>query len=294
MNNYKIKVNDEAESKEAQELFKQLDVTRHFMDKVTFPYWLANDGVRLDSFFIDFSDMKELDELTLPQLRDLVAQSKSNVREYIDPNDNYKLCLINPSDATHWMIDVPKGAELYVYWPLNGDHNFQSGQSFYKDGIWNPCSFSVEEIKKGDAGAEILWSREPIQDQGLISGREALERIAEGVVQYKCSKDPVADRWTTITDHFWNQYHLGLFLNQDTTWSFRLKPRTIKLELEIPAPFEPKMGETYYFLTTSNSQGFDFTEFDDSDGDKLYMQLGAYKTASDARKAVAALRGIKG
>lgn len=89
---------------------------------------------------------------------------------------------------------------------------------------------------------KLVWDRQSTQEQALISGREALERIAEGVVQYKCSKDPVADRWTTITDHFWNQYHLGLFLNEDTTWSFRLKPRTITLSLEIPSPFEPKDG----------------------------------------------------
>lgn len=122
--------------------------------------------------------------------------------------------------------------------------------------------------------------------QGLISGADALRALA----------DREAVEVKRIHDSEWQPaqiFGVSVFTDSETT-SFRLKPRTIKLELEIPAPFEPKVGETYYFITTSNSQGFDFTEFDDSDGDKLYMQLGAYKTVSDARKAVAALRGIKG
>ncbi|KAF1026159.1 MAG: hypothetical protein GAK29_01421 [Acinetobacter bereziniae] len=60
----------------------------------------------------------------------------------------------------------------------------------------------------------------------LISGKEALSRVHEGVVQYKCVNDPVKDRWTTITDHYWSQYNLGVFLDLDTTWEFRIKPKT--------------------------------------------------------------------
>lgn len=71
----------------------------------------------------------------------------------------------------------------------------------------------------------------------LISGKEALSRVHECVVQYKCDTDPVEDRWTTITDNFWDQYNLGVFLNKDTTWKFRLKPRTIVLNgIELPKP----------------------------------------------------------
>lgn len=74
-------------------------------------------------------------------------------------------------------------------------------------------------------------------DEGkLISGKEALTKVTEGVVQYKCDEDLVADRWTTITDHFWDQYNLGVFLNENTTWKFRLKPRTISINgIEVPS-----------------------------------------------------------
>lgn len=63
----------------------------------------------------------------------------------------------------------------------------------------------------------------------FISGKEALAKVSEGIVQYKCDTDPVHDRWTTITDHFWDQYNLGVFLNENTTWKFRLKPSTVNL-----------------------------------------------------------------
>lgn len=126
---------------------------------------------------------------------------------------------------------------------------------------------------------------EKLNEQGLISGADALRALADGldVQQWNGSI------WWDVEGN----YQIDVF--RCGKYKFRLKPRTITLKLEIPAPFEPKMGETYYFITTSNSQGFDFTEFDNSDGDKLYMQLGAYRSASDASKAFEALRGgIKG
>lgn len=65
----------------------------------------------------------------------------------------------------------------------------------------------------------------------LISGKDALKLFIDGVeVQYKCDKDPsIQDRWTTITNHYLTQYNLGVFLDENTTWKFRLKPKTINL-----------------------------------------------------------------
>ena len=124
---------------------------------------------------------------------------------------------------------------------------------------------------------------EKLNEQGLISGADALRALADGK-EVECRA--YEKNWINVDN---KQHPLSLFF--DDYFQFRLKPRTITLNVEIPAPFEPKVGETYYFITTSNSQGFDFTEFEDSDGDKLYMQLGAYRSASDASKAFEAMRG---
>ncbi|WP_119684640.1 hypothetical protein [Acinetobacter pittii] len=222
-------------------------------------------------------------ELTLPQLRDLVAQSKSKVREYLDPNDNYKLCLINPSDAAHWMIEVPDEAELYVYWPHDKDYHFQSGQGFYEDGGWNLCSFSVEEIKKGDAGAEILWSREPIQEQGLISGADALRALADG----KDVQWATGDEFQDVT----GQWEIREFSHP--SFRFRIKPQTIKLELELPKPFEPKDGDIYWFITCRTGKGYSCRNHKARHGDSG-MQFGAYRTEDEIKQVVEQLRKIRG
>ena len=130
-----------------------------------------------------------------------------------------------------------------------------------------------------------LVAQNKSSEQGLISGADALRALADG----KEVERKLGIGWCDDVKK----------LSAETILhgvsELRIKPRTITLNVEIPAPFEPKMGETYYFITTSNSQGFDFTEFNNSDGDKLYMQLGAYRSASDASKAFEALRGgIKG
>ncbi|EXR21482.1 hypothetical protein [Acinetobacter baumannii] len=81
MDNYKIKVKDEAESKEAQELFfalraKRADGTTNVWLSPTVYGLLVWDGL-LNYVFADsgFND-SNAKELTLPQLRDLVAQAK--------------------------------------------------------------------------------------------------------------------------------------------------------------------------------------------------------------------------
>lgn len=210
------------------------------------------------------------------------------LKEYLDPDNGYALFKQagNMPLAPH-CIEVPDGAEHFIRMRTG----LKVGKEFfykYIDGVfmvylysnWNEAGHDCAQ-EYVDEDDELLWSREKAQEQGLISGSDALRALADGK-EVEFSLDEGI--WENPKD-----LQIDYFLNDVA--EFRLKPRTIKLELEIPAPFEPKLGETYYFITTSNSQGFDFAEFDDSDGDKLYMQLGAYRSASDVSKAFEALRG---
>ncbi|WPE80225.1 hypothetical protein SB581_12205 [Acinetobacter baumannii] len=212
----------------------------------------------------------------------------NNYKEYLDPDNGYALVkqIGNMPLAPHW-IEVPDEAELYVYWPHDKDYHFQSGQGFYEDGGWNLCSFSVEEIKKGDAGAEILWSREPIQEQGLISGAEALIAIGKGErVQYSFDDD-----------QYWQADIANLKITDFGSghFQFRLKPRTIKLEIEIPAPFEPKEGEQYWFLSPRLECGYDWTRGIDDNQSLFITSFGCWRTEEEIKQVVAAWRGgIKG
>ncbi|WPO68745.1 hypothetical protein SDC64_07445 [Acinetobacter haemolyticus] len=206
MENYKIKVNDETESKEAQELFFELGY-----------YWNSGFGVRhLDVNFL-YAKNKQITigycsehfssnpcyELTLPQLRDLVAQSKN--------------------------------------------------------------------------------------EQGLISGTDAKLAWAKGEnVQFRDEFDKWYQDWTDLKDKkngFWiTDFDLP-------NHQFRLKPCTIKLEIEIPAPFEPKVGEKCYRLAPILECGYTEFNFDNDHED----QFGCWKTESEIKQVVAAWRGrIKG
>ena len=133
-------------------------------------------------------------------------------------------------------------------------------------------------------------------DEGkLISGKEAPTKVAEGIVQYRCDDEPVADRWTTITGDFWDQYSLGIFLNENTTWKFRLKPRTITINgIEVPAPFEPKEGETYWCFSTQTVIGYGHNVYESERADRRFINMGAWRTEEEIKQVVAALRQVFG
>lgn len=129
----------------------------------------------------------------------------------------------------------------------------------------------------------------------LISGEIALSKVHTGQVQYKCDNDPsIQDRWTTITDHFWDQYHLGLFLNKDTSFKFRLKPRTITINgIEVPAPFKPKDDCMVYIIDDGKTQNYRAYNYclEEDDG---FCWIGVWRTEEEIKQVVAALRTVFG
>ncbi|WP_407475663.1 hypothetical protein [Acinetobacter baumannii] len=295
MQKYILKAEDQEITEEALELFQQLGYELGESDRSGMIY--AKDGKALCDrleFWSYYRDTEHCKELTLPQLRDLVAQNKSNLREYLDPNDNYKLCLINPSDAAHWMIEVPDGAELYVYWRENDTYNFQVDKSYFENGSWQPCAWTVEEIKSDKAGAKIFWSRKQKQDPALISGAEALRALADGKevdVHESTYKNEV---WFNLKDTKFTPAEILAEKVRDKpyTLTFRLKPQTIKLELELPKPFEPKDGETYWHIYPSAEKGYHFVRsFEDDD---VWCQFGAWRTEEEVKQVVEQLRKIRG
>ncbi|EHU2507913.1 hypothetical protein A0120_RS05290 [Acinetobacter baumannii] len=253
MDNYKIKVKDEAVFAEVVALCEQISGK-------SFPYpniscdpdlwiFIGPEGAFGWSLDLDHSwSGLDLKELTLPQLRDLVVLKRNDV-----------------NDATHEDQYGDKWLYLderhYVY--LNDQWDLPIGE-FLERYELKP----ILPVKK--------------QDPALISGADALANVHKCIVQYLHDDEPYG-RWTTITDHFWSQYHLGMFLDPDTKFKFRFKPQTIKLELEIPAPYKAKIGgrdDTSFVLNVGRHQYCYKTEED-------------YTKARDALEAVfdAAVRG---
>lgn len=257
MESYKIRVNNEAESKEAQELFFELG------------YSWPSTGKNVQSqffFLIAYSDgdlnwntrsqfgTDDSKELTLPQLRDLVVLKRNDVK-----------------DTTH---RDKRDESIY----LTSDKVI-----YYWQGEW--CKSAIN--KSNDYENYIANSLTPItqpQDPALISGAEALRALADGKeVEFKHD----TQGWVPC---------LGLNIERVLGgWhQMRLKPQTIKLELEFPKPFEPKVGEIYWYLTTSNSKGYDWNQFQSVMGDEFYCQFGAWRTEAEAKQVVEQLRKIKG
>ena len=121
----------------------------------------------------------------------------------------------------------------------------------------------------------------------LISDKEAKLAWAEGaIVQVAIGPD----RFRTLV----SSDDLGIF---DRGNYFRLKPRTITINnIEVPAPFEPKNGEDFYYLdcTSDNYGGWAKTSWRnvESDSFKNNTVFGAWRTEEEIKQVVAALRSV--
>ena len=78
------------------------------------------------------------------------------------------------------------------------------------------------------------------------------------------------------------------FLNKCLGYRFRLKPKTITINgIEVPAPFEPKEGEIYWFITDSEC-GYNWVENKPS----CRVGIAAWRTEDEIKQVVAALKTI--
>lgn len=220
-----------------------------------------------------------------------------NYKEYLDPKDGYALVKSSiDMQVHHTWIEIPAGATTAIYYVLTKKVYFWKGEDVYWDtGEWMDCKAAqlttvAEFLERNES--RIVWKR-TTQDPALISGDVALANVHKCIVQYLHDDEPYG-RWTTITDHFWSQYNLGMFLDPDTKFKFRFKPQTIKLELELPKPFEPKDGDEYFYISTLQNCLYSHDVWSDEPADITQAAFGAYRTEDDVKKAVEQLRKIRG
>ncbi|EPF2487581.1 hypothetical protein [Acinetobacter baumannii] len=211
-------------------------------------------------------------------------------REFIDPSRGYLYIALAEHEVKENMlghekwIAIPNGADCLMHW--------RSGEKvFYRDNHserWN-CAYRGWYTVMGDDGFKqmgTLWER-PTQDPALISGAEAKLAWANGEALQINKKDT----------HFGfidmsNDYSLGVFDNED--YEFRLKPQTIKLELELPKPFEPKDGEVYHYIQLTNDTGVDCKHYCDDKYDRNHLRMGVWRTEADAKQALEVLKSLRG
>ena len=117
----------------------------------------------------------------------------------------------------------------------------------------------------------------------LISGKEALIALANG--------EEVEARHKQTGMGWSNAMTLNLFSFHSSLFEFRLKSRTIKLSLEIPAPFEPNHGDEIWFLNPDYGCGYADGDYDPAES---VIQFGVWRTEDEIKQVVAALRQIFG
>lgn len=250
MDNYKIKVKDEAESKEAQGLFEQLGYSNRQSKRFGFVY--TQDGeIGCDSMehWDYYNDRCQ--ELTLPQLRDLVVLKRNDVK---DANRH-----------------AERGGEYFI--TSDGDIYFWMGK-------WMPSTLGSTEP------LTVIETNQP-QDTALISGADALRALADGK-DVQVSTEFTRSSWHDDTATYTAEEILAEETAETDDYNsmklfFRLKPQTIKVELEIPAPYKAKIGgrdDTSFVLNVGRHQ-------------YLYQNEDDYTKARDALEAVfdSAVRG---
>ena len=131
-----------------------------------------------------------------------------------------------------------------------------------------------------------------VNEGKLISGKDALIAWVNKIpLEY--TSDALGE-WFDVN----NSNTLGIFERSD--FKFRLKPRTILINgIEVPAPFEPKEEDQYWYLDSNDPQGYNtdirnheemFSQFKKT----AFCQIGLWRTEEEIKQVVAALRQVFG
>lgn len=132
---------------------------------------------------------------------------------------------------------------------------------------------------------EMVRLKKAEKEQDLISGADALRALADG-----------EDVQGTLDFKLWanaRDYGLDEFLDPNTSFKFRLKPKhhTVKLEIEVPAPFKPKAGEMVWCLNEFSENGYEARTAYESDD--FVANLAYWRTEAEIKIVVEQIGKLK-
>nr|DAF69083.1 MAG TPA: hypothetical protein [Caudoviricetes sp.] len=116
-------------------------------------------------------------------------------------------------------------------------------------------TISIEKLRD-------LVAQSKSKEQGLISGEEAKLAWAKGeYIQLRDKKDSNRDNWIDV----FPTLMISAF-DADEYYEFRLKPRTVKLEIEVPACGKNyKVGQLIWILNSLDPREYCSVVLDESD-----------------------------
>ncbi|EPF6070960.1 hypothetical protein MQ669_003610 [Acinetobacter nosocomialis] len=211
-----------------------------------------------------------------------------NYKEYLNPKDGYALVKSSiDMPVHHTWIEIPAGATTAIYYVPTKKVYFWKGEDVHWDtGEWMDCKAAqlttVTEFLEINE-SRIVWKR-TTQDPALISGADALRALADGKEVEGFSEEN--EEWIPIVYFSVQEVVNGLY-------KFRLKPQTIKLELELPKPFEPEEDCHVYILDDGKTDGYRRYSYE-VHGDKGNTFIGIWRTEDEIKQVVEQLRKIRG
>lgn len=276
MDNYKIKVKNEAKSKEAQELFVQLGFEKTGFSCDEFPCYLATWEGGFSDYVLDSLNIsRERKELTLPQLQDLVVLKRNDVKDatHRDKQQN-SIYLTSDMVIYYWQGEWCKSA-------INKSNDYEN----YIANSLTPITQPQDPALISGADAKLVEQAKKFITSDHLNRFEAAEAHLEGhPVQFMLANGDFIDITSDTT--------LGIF-EKDGGYSFRIKPQTIKVELELPKPFEPEEDCHVYILDDGKTDGYRRYSYE-VHGDKGNTFIGIWRTEDEIKQVVEQLRKIRG
>ncbi len=236
MGNYKIKVKDEAESKEAQELFFELGYRWNHNGKMYFK--VSSGEILAYSRGVLFQCGDDTGkELTLPQLRDLVVLKRNDSRDANVNQGGEIPCLYDlylTADKELYFYHCGKGKWLLSN--LNHDEDYYATlKPIEKSEPQDPALISGAE-------AELVEQAKKFIARNHLNRFEAAKAHLEGhPVQFMLANGDFIDITSDTT--------LGIF-EKDGGYSFRLKPTTLTVNAELPKPAREFQQNTEVYAVT--------------------------------------------
>lgn len=285
MNIYKMHVDSLDESKTAIQLFTQLGYFKQQPQSLNYNFYIyANrNGTLSFGDNLNTYNTNKGKRLTIPTLQDLVVLHRN-----LPEDANYSLVVA--SDRPDF--DIFKSSEGVFY-------------SFAENNQkWVICKSITEKttglkklLPKGQpSGASAEFKTIKVEGlEGLVDGTAALTAALAGET-VQISVEPWEEKnWDTFNpledDLSTKVFFTGMSEGVQKVF-FRIKPKTILINgVEVPAPFTPIEGDTFYYLNDGEECGYIKCEHDWA-FDPKDLIFGAWRTEEEIKQVVAALRKV--
>lgn len=183
--------------------------------------------------------------------------------------------------------------ELGYEWGVTGSDISYTDKEYLFAGKLGDLTFSSKNDTFNDSDyyeIALPQLRELAKPKGeFISGADALRALADGVKPCEIEGKFIAGLNSMFVSMDGKVENFVKYLDAKV---FRIKPCTVKLEIEVPAPFDPKVGECYWYLNSYHESGYDSRILTENPCGFYHNQ--AWRTEAEIKIVVKQLRKLKG